>query len=144
MPTSAGAISGTYVSSTPSVRKTAKRGTHSAETGIVRQTSVKPIAMPCQGRRSRVMANPVSEAQATVSGTAMATIVSEFSNWRPSGTSAKARSNAPNDGSPGMISHPTGGGCPGACSAPSSITASGTENRATTSAAASDLRRSGG
>ena len=47
MPTSAGAISGTYVSSTPSDRNRAKRGTHSAAAGIVRHTSVNPIAIAC-------------------------------------------------------------------------------------------------
>ena len=31
------------------MRKIAKRGTHSADAGIVRQTSVKPIAIPCHG-----------------------------------------------------------------------------------------------
>ena len=85
-----------------------------------------------------MIANPVSDAQTTVSGTAIATIVSEFSSCRPSGTRSNARVNAASDGASGISSSPTGGGAPGACSAPSTITASGTESSATTAAAPAD------
>ena len=105
------------MSSTPSERKIANRGTHRAASGIVRHTSVKPTATACARPRRRVIANPAIEAQTTVSGTAIATTVSELSSCRHSGTRSAARSKAASDGDSGTSSSPTGGGRPGSWSA---------------------------
>jgi hypothetical protein len=75
---SAGAISGTSVSTRPSHRKITNRGIQRTLTGIIRASSDSAISH-LRARTSAVaITNPASDATRTVMGTATATTSSEF------------------------------------------------------------------
>ena len=68
-----------------------KRGTSSAVSGTISTTRDNATSAPAQRRGSRVIANAAHDAVRTVSGTANATTISEFTMYLGMSTSSKAR-----------------------------------------------------